>query len=82
MQKAYIVTASITDDRTLRLDEPLPVSGGKVRVTVEVLAMPSKPSYDAVMTAIREGQKQRGFIPASRAELDAYLKAERASWDD
>jgi hypothetical protein len=82
MQTAYIVTGSVTDPRTLHLDEPLPLLGGKVRLVVEVVEESRKMSYDQFMAWLRERQKARGHVPRTREEVDAYLKAERDSWDD
>jgi hypothetical protein len=82
MQSAYIVTGSVTDERTLRLDEALPVKAGKVRVTVEVLPAEPGPALGEVLDRIHQGQQARGFVPPTRAAIDAYLQAERDSWDD
>jgi hypothetical protein len=38
--------------------------------------------HDEVIAEIRQRQKARGHIPATREEIDAYLQAERDSWDD
>ena len=46
MEEAHVVTGSLTDSRTIRLDEPLPVSGGKVRVIVELNESARKMSQD------------------------------------
>jgi hypothetical protein len=81
MQNAFIVTGSVADDRTLKLDEPLPVKAGKVRVTVEVLPDEHKPTLSEVLDRIHQGQRERGFVPPTREEVDAYLNAERDSWD-
>lgn len=35
MQNAYVVTGTLTDDHTVALDEPLPVSFVKVRLVIE-----------------------------------------------
>lgn len=81
MQNAYIVTGSITDERTLRLDEALPVTAGKVRVLVEVLETPPKLPYTEFMAWLHKRQEERGQVPPTRAEVDAYLDAERDSWE-
>jgi hypothetical protein len=81
VQQAYILTATVTDAQTLKLDETLPVQEGKVRVVVEVLPAETKPPLREVLTAIHQGQRERGFVPPTRAEVDAALKAERDSWD-
>jgi hypothetical protein len=82
MQNAYIVTGSVADERTLTLDEPLPVKAGKVRVTVEVLPAEPRRTLSEVLEEIHRGQRERGFVPPTREEVDAYLKAERDSWDE
>jgi hypothetical protein len=82
MQNAYVVTGSVTDETTLKLDEALPIKAGKVRVTVEVLAADSTPTLSEVLDRIHQGQRERGFVPPTREAVDAYLKAERDSWDD
>lgn len=82
MQQAYIISGSLKDERTVTLDEALPIATGKVRVVVEMLPAAEKPGYDEVMAQIREGQRQRGQVAPTRELVDAYLKAERASWDD
>jgi hypothetical protein len=82
MQTAYIVSGSVADERTLKLDEALPVKAGKVRVTVEVLKDESKPTLSQVLEQIHQGQRERGFVPPTREEVDAYINAERDSWDD
>jgi hypothetical protein len=34
-----------------------------------------------VIAEIREGQRERGYVPPSREEVDRYLTAEKESWD-
>ena len=46
MQRAHIVTGSLTDSRTVHLDEPVSIPVGKVRVIVEVAEMARKLSYE------------------------------------
>jgi hypothetical protein len=81
MQNAYVVTGSVTGERTLELDEALPIKAGKVRVTVEVLETPPKMSLPEFMDWLHKRQDERGFVPPTREEVDAYLNAERDSWD-
>jgi hypothetical protein len=85
MQNAYIVTGTITDGRTLALDEAVPVRpGGKVRVVVELLPpdpVEAQKALTAFLTDLRERQRQRGHVPPTREEVDAYLREERESWD-
>ena len=81
MQNAFIVTGSVADERTLKLDEALPVQSGKVRVIVEVVETPPKLPYTEFMAWLRKRQEERGHVPPTREEVDAYLNAERDSWD-
>ena len=84
MTNAYIVTGTLTDGTTVKLDEPLPVAGGKVRVTLEVVASPSAPkqAWRETMERIWAGQKAHGHVPMSVEEVEAYIKGERDSWGD
>ena len=82
MQEAYVVTGSLTDSRTVRLDEPIPVSGGKVRVIVEVAETPRKMSHAEFLAWLQARQEARGRVPRTREDVDAALRAERESWDD
>ncbi len=81
MQNAYIVTGTLTNERTVTLDEALPLSSTKVRVIVESLESASPPSYQEVMANIRERQLARGHRPPLVSDVDAYLQAERDSWE-
>jgi hypothetical protein len=81
MQNAYVITGSVADERTLKLDEALPLKGGKVRVTVEVLPDETRPALNEVLERIHQRQRERGFVPPTREEVDAYLNEERDSWE-
>lgn len=82
MHNAYIVTGALTDERTVTLDESLPLEPTRVRLIVEPLPAPRTSSYSGVMASIRERQGERGFQPRTRAEVEAGLQSERASWDE
>lgn len=83
MTSAYVVTGTLTDGKTVQLDEPLPVTAGKVRITVEVME-PSRPtqSLHEWLEELRARQAARGHVPRTVKEVEAYLKAERDSWED
>jgi hypothetical protein len=82
MTNAYIVTGTLTDAQTVRLDEPLPLPAGKVRVVVEAAA-PAVPAQSLrdYLAELRNRQAARGHVPRTREEIDAELRAERESWD-
>ena len=84
METAYIVTGTLTDEHTVTLDEALPLSQGKVRLSVEPLPTTQSPkrTHAEVIAEIRERQRARGHQPRTREEIDAYLQAERDSWND
>lgn len=82
MQTAYIVTGTLIDEHTVKLDEALPLAQTKVRLSVEPLVPAPKRPHDEVVAEIWERQKARGHQPPTRAEVDAHLQAERESWDD
>ncbi len=82
METAYIVTGTLTDEHTVTLDEALPIAKGKVRLAAESLApAPTRP-HDEVIAEIWARQKARGHQPRTREEIDAYIQAERDSWND
>ncbi len=82
MQTAYIVTGTLNDDRTVTLDEALPLAPMKVKLSVEPLTPKLPRPHAEVIAQIRQWQKARGHVPPTREEIDAYLQAERDSWDD
>ena len=84
METAYIVTGTLTDRNTVTLDEALPLTPMKVRLSVEPLPVdpPAKRSHDEVIAEIWARQKARGHQPRTREEIDADLQAERDSWND
>lgn len=82
MERAYVVTGSVVDGQTIRLDEALPIAAGKVRVVVEPLPVAGESTLQEVLDKIHRGQRERGFVPPTRDVVDAYLRAERESWDD
>jgi hypothetical protein len=83
MTRAYIVTGTITDAKTVRLDEPLPVSEGKVRVIVEPAETPtSKLSLQEYLVGLRQRQTARGHVPMTVEQVEARLRAERDTWDE
>lgn len=82
MHKVYVVTGKLTDVYTVTLDEALPLKPVKVRLVVEPLESNSKRPYQEVIAKIRERQQARGHKPATREEIDGYLRTERDSWKD
>ena len=107
MTSTYIVTGTISDGKTVTLDEPLPITLGRVRLQVQALPVPASPpdnssTPDAELSAeelaklprgdgrrmlqgmrpVWEAQKARGFVPSTVEEVEAWIRAERDSWDE
>lgn len=66
MHNAYIVTGTPTNERTVTLDEALPLTATKVRLVVEPLVSASPRSYQEIVVAIREQQRARGHRPPTK----------------
>jgi hypothetical protein len=82
MAKSYVLTGTLKDERTVTLDEDLPLRSGRVRLTVEPHGHAPPKLYLEVLAAIRQRQSARGHQPPTREEVDAYLKSERESWGE
>lgn len=80
MKRAYVVTGTLSDAQTVALDEPITLSSAKVRLVIEPLESAPARTYREVMAAIRADQAARGHRPPSRAEVDAWVVAERDAW--
>ncbi|MBY0512795.1 MAG: hypothetical protein K2P78_02670 [Gemmataceae bacterium] len=83
MTTAYVMTGTLTDGKTVQLDEPLPLLGGKVRVTVEFVPPDATAQpWRQVLERIWEDQRRRGHAPRSAEEIQAQIREERESWGD
>ena len=93
MTNAYVVTGTLADRMTLKLDEALPLTEGKVRSTIELLtegkvhlsvepARAEKPTLLQVMEVIWARQAARGHVPRSAEDVEAQIREERESWGD
>ena len=80
MHNAYIVTGTLTDERTVALDEALPLTPTRVRLVVELLAPVSQSPYQEIVAEIRKRQQARGYQPPTKEEVATYLRTERDSW--
>jgi hypothetical protein len=81
MSDVYQVTGELTDSRHVTLDQPVPLPMGKVRIVVEGISTGSKPDLVAFERELRVRQAARGHTSPTKEEIDAYLNAERDSWD-
>jgi hypothetical protein len=82
MRNAYIVTGTLTNSRTVTLDEALPLAPAKkVRLVVEPLLAKSERPYQEIMSEIRKRQHDRGHQPSVKEEVDKYLQSKRSYWE-
>jgi hypothetical protein len=81
MSETFVVTGSLTDTRTVALDEAVPMSSGRVRVVVERLTSSIPRPYGEVMEGIRDRQRRRGHQPPTREAVDAMIRSEREGWE-
>jgi hypothetical protein len=82
MTQSYVVTGTVTDARTVTLDEPLPIESQRVRIIVAPVTPTPKRPYLEVMEELRRDLRERGHTPRTKEEVDAYLQAERDSWNE
>lgn len=85
MTNAYVVTGTLTSATTVQLDEPLPLSAGKVRVVLEAAPAPvekPKQSLQEYLADLRQRQAASGHVPRTAEEIQAQIRDERDSWED
>ena len=82
MSDAYTGVGTLSDQKTVILDEPAHLPPGRVRVTVEPLP-DEQPDHTWLETlqAIRQALRDSGYHPRTRQEIDEQIRAERNAWD-
>lgn len=79
MQSTFVTSGTLTDDRTVTLDEALPLTSVRVRVTVEPLPTgEGRTPFAQLIREIRKRQQARGFRPSSKEDVDSALRSGRA----
>jgi hypothetical protein len=73
MTRTHVVTGTITDPRTITLDDALPTDAPRVRVWVEVLPTGPKPTMAEAIAEIRRRQKERGHVPMTTEQVEALF---------
>ncbi len=82
MSEYYTITGTLSNKRTVVLDQPLPLPAGRVRVTVSTLPTPRPGNTFLVkLKAIHQTLRASGHHPRTREQVDAQIQAERNSWD-
>ena len=83
MSAQMIVQGTLKSDGTLELDQKPKLSPGRVRVTVETVAEPSRPArFWTMMDQIWSDLKASGHVPRSVEEIEAERQAFREEWDE
>jgi hypothetical protein len=74
-----VVRGTVKPDGSLDLEGAVTLAPGPVRVTVEPIPEPTSTRGDVWSTLDRiwAGQQARGFLPRTREEIDAEIKAFR-----
>jgi hypothetical protein len=80
MRPTWVVTGTLTDGKTLTLDEVVPLEPGRVRVVIEQL--PPEPTHppqplQEFLEQIWERQRQRGHVPPTPEEVEAWMRESR-----
>lgn len=82
MSEAYTGTGTLSDERTVVLDQPICLPPGRVRVIVERLAEDElNENWLDKLNAIRQMLHESGYQPRTRREIDAQIREERESWN-
>ena len=82
MSEAYTGVGTLSDGKTVVLDQPIQLPPGRVRVIVERLTEDGpKENWLDKLYAIRHALRESGYRPRTREEIDAQIRNERESWD-
>jgi hypothetical protein len=82
MTRNYTVMGTIIDGKTITLDEPIPLSAGRVKMVVEELAFEQVSSLEDFLEKLQRRREGRNYVPRSREEIDRALQEDRDGWDD
>ena len=81
MIQTYTFSGTVTDAQTLHLNEPLPVSAGPVRVTVEIVDV-RKPKWQSILDRLEVNRAALGAQSTPVEEIDAYIAEMKAARED
>lgn len=84
MSQPTVLGGVLKDATTVILDQPSPVTSGRVEVLVPAppTDQPPKPPLAEFFDQLRERQAARGHVPMTREEIDAVIREEPAGWDE
>jgi hypothetical protein len=94
MTGSKMITGYLEEGRIVTLDEELPIKTAKLTMKLEsvepltreldasdIQATSRRPLME-VMEEIWQAQRERGHVPLTKEEVDAYIQGERDSWGD
>ncbi len=80
MVEHYTVTGTLSNERTVELDQPVPLPAGRVRVTVVTLpTTQSETPFLVKLEVIHQALHASGYRSRTREQVDAQIRAERES---
>jgi len=83
MSTLYTTTATLADRNTLILDNALPLTVKRVRVTIEDMsAATADASFLLKLQAIHQMLADSDYQSRSQEAIDKQIRAERESWDE
>jgi len=84
MHTHQAITGTLENGQLVRLDEPVSLPAGRVRVTLEPLPSEARTGKTLVeWIKIARGQlKKRGYHFRSKSEIDQQIHEERNAWGD
>jgi hypothetical protein len=81
MTGPFTVTGTLTDEKTIVLDQAVTGARGRVRLVLEPLEpIASRASLREFLDDLRKRQAASGHVPRTRDEIDRALREERAAW--
>jgi hypothetical protein len=80
--QTYTTIGTLSDERTLRLDKPVPLPAGRVRITIEQLSSaPMGEDFLTRLRAIHATLRQAGHQSPTGEEVVERIQRERESWE-
>lgn len=85
MTNAYVVTGTLTSATTVQLDEPLPLSAGKVRVVVEAPGSPPRMAMEPLadfLARLHRKRAEAGIAPLTAEQIEEWAADVRTGRED
>lgn len=80
-QTEIVLQGTLSADGTLHLDEKPPLPAGRVQVIVQPLpVLPQGDPFWDLLQSIWAGQRARGHVPRSVAQVEADRREQREGW--